>query len=411
MKILLLSITILLLLLVLRYAIFFKYNQPLKSGDSFISEVTLLSEPQENFGKQMFYVQDIKVEAPFFPKLSYGDRLRVKGVIEEYSYIRVGSSQEVEQLVIKSPEITLLPQRNIFISQAAFLRGRVYENFKSVLPGNESALLFGIVFGGSSGFSTQMKDTFRNTGVLHVVAASGMNVSMVGAFLLSFLCLLMPRRKALFFSVVGIFYYALISGFEPSIVRASIMICLTFSAGILGRQNYAYFTLFLTAWIMMIFQPLVVFEVGFLLSFSSTIGIVAIKPLFDSLSLMKKTKAVTDDISTTISAQAASVPIMVGSFSAYSLLSVLVNALVLWTIPFLMILGGVASFCAIFIPFLSFIPLYVSLPFLLYFEQVVYKFGSVPLLHIEHISLVFWVGYYMVLGGVVFWGHSKKQKS
>lgn len=410
MKLTILTVVILVLILSLRFLFYFQNIEKVIPGDLFKTTTTLLSDPQDSLGKQIFYIKNIRVEAPYFPKISYGDKLRVEGVIEEYVFTPVESDNEIHQLVIKKPQIIFLPQNNIFISQAVFLRSRVYENFNKVLPGNEAALLFGIVFGGSSGFSKEMKDSFRNTGVLHVVAASGMNVSMVGAFLLSFFSLFVKRRVALILALVGISYYALISGFEPSIIRASIMIGLAFTAGVLGRQNYAYFTLFLTAWIMMILSPGVIFEIGFLLSFTSTLGIIAIKPVFDSLRFMEKTKVVTDDISTTISAQIGSIPVMIGSFSAYSFISIFVNAIVLWTIPFLMILGGIASFCAIALPFVSFIPLYIALPFLLYFENVVYRFGKIPLIHLDQVSVVFWIGYYLLLMGVITAFNKRRKK-
>ncbi len=71
------------------------------------------------------------------------------------------------------------------------------------------------------------------------------------------------------------------------------------------------------------------------------------------------------------------------------------------TIPFLMILGGIASFSAIALPFVSFIPLYVSLPFLWIFEKIVFLFSDFPLLVLNEISPIFFLGYYLILFSIV----------
>lgn len=409
MRVLILSIIVLSLLLVLRY-LFYLQTITNRVGSSLEVTISLLADPQDSFAKQVFQLQGVRIEAPDYPVLRYGDKLSVSGVIEERTFTPQGTDKEVKLLVIENPVIKKLPQDNIFIFSASFLRNRVYNSFKSQLSGNEATLLFGIVFGGSSGFSSEMKEAFRNTGVLHVVAASGMNVSMVGAFLLSAFSRIFHRRTALLFTIMGIFYYSLISGFQPSILRAAIMASVALSAAYLGRQAYGFLTLFLTAWVMLIFTPETLFQVGFLLSFTATFGILLIKPVFDQVSLVKRTQVVSDDIATTVSAQLGSLPVMVGVFSTYSFISILINALVLWTIPFLMILGGIAAFCAIVLPFLSFIPLYGSLPLLWYFEKVITIFGSVPLLTIEGVSVLIWISYYFLLVSVVLFVKQRGKK-
>lgn len=409
MKVILLFISILVLILFVRYIFFFQNYTQVVSGSTFQKTITLLENPSDSFGDQIFYIDNIRIEGESYPVLRYGDRVSITGVVEKRYFTPKHSSNEIAQLFIKHPEVEILEQYNPIIKTASYIRSRVYAQFLEILPYNEAVLLFGIVFGGSEGFSSSMKDAFRNTGVLHVVAASGMNVTMVGAFLLAAFSLFLSRRFALIFSIVGIFYYALISGLEPSIMRASLMISITFIAAILGRQNYGALSLVLVAVIMLLINPLTLFDVGFLLSFTSTLGILVIKPFFDHIKLFKKTKFISDDIATSFSAQIGSLPVLTGTFSAYSIISLLVNALVLWTIPFLMILGGIASFSAIALPFVSFIPLYIALPFLWIFEKIVFLFGEFPLVVLHEISPIFFLGYYLVLLSIVLMIKKRKQ--
>lgn len=365
-------------------------------GQKFEKTITLLENPAQSFGHQVFTIDNIRVEADAYPELKYGDRVRVKGLIQKRTFLS-NSRKEVTQVYIKNTEISVLKQNNPIVFGAALLRNKVYAQFIKTLPYNEAVLLFGIVFGGSAGFNSQMRDAFRNTGVLHVVAASGMNVTMVGAFFIGFFSMFLKRRTALILSIICIFYYALISGLEPSILRASLMISITLLGSILGRQNYGLTSLLITAAIMMLFSPSIIFSVGFLLSFTSTLGIILFKPIFDNLGAFSRFKAVLDDVATSISAQIGSLPVVLGTFSAYSFISIFVNALVLWTIPFLMILGGIAALCSITLPFVSFIPLYVALPFLWFFEKVVLYFGGIPVVSFDAISPIFFAGYYLIL--------------
>ncbi|MBP7832163.1 MAG: ComEC/Rec2 family competence protein [Candidatus Levybacteria bacterium] len=401
MKVFFLFISILALILSVRYIFYFQGYTQIVSGSTFQKTTTLLENPSDSFGNQIFYVDSIRIEARPYPVLRYGDRISITGAVEKRYFTPKYSSRQISQLFVRHPNVEILEQHNPLIKAASYIRKRVYDQFLSTLPYNEAVLLFGIVFGGSEGFSSSMKDAFRNTGVLHVVAASGMNVTMVGAFLLASFSRVLGRRLALTLSILGIFYYALISGFEPSIMRASFMIAITFVAAILGRQNYGLLSLILVAVSMLFINPFILFDVGFLLSFTSTLGILVVKPFFDQIQLFKQTKFISEDVGTSFSAQIGSLPVLIGTFSTYSIISLLVNALVLWTIPFLMILGGIASFSAIALPFVSFIPLYVSLPFLWIFEKIVFLFSDFPLLVLNEISPIFFLGYYLILFSIV----------
>src|SRR6185312_6794584 len=118
-------------------------------------------------------------------------------------------------------------------------------------------------------------------GVLHVIAASGMNVTFVSAALLFSLGLFLNRRNALLFGSLGIIFYLFLVGLQPSILRASIMGLLAFGAGLLGRQHIGIFALFVSGYVLLLWQPNFLFDVGFQLSFMATCGIMFMKPLLD----------------------------------------------------------------------------------------------------------------------------------
>jgi len=132
------------------------------------------------------------------------------------------------------------------------------------------------------------------------------------------------------------------------------------------------YILFLTGFVMLFLWPQFLTDVGFQLSFAATLGIMVIPSLFK-----RWENALSGDFLTTFSAQATTLPILLGSFGTYSLWSVLVNLLVLWTVPVLMILGGFAAMVSFVFAPLSKLLLYLCLPFLVYFQFIT---GFLPIL-------------------------------
>ncbi|MBI3092900.1 MAG: ComEC/Rec2 family competence protein [Candidatus Levybacteria bacterium] len=399
------AIFLFLILLLLRFFLFYQNQPQYQDGQQLEFEITLLSEPQTVGSLQRVIAnlengERIFITTAQFPEFHYGQTLRFSGDLKK----RLLTNEKVILTMffpnVKPVETPLKSG----LALTSFIRQKVILLFEKTLPPNSSGLLLGVVFGIREGMDKTFSNDLRLSGVLHVVAASGMNVTMVGGFLSSLFGSILRRQIALVFSIFGILFYALLAGFEPSIMRASIMGIFAFSAQILGRQNLATYALFLAGYLMLLFSPSLIFDVGFQLSFLATLGLLHIKPL-----LFKKL-VIGDDLTTTISAQAVTLPILLSNFGSYSLWSVIVNGLVLWTIPILMILGGVGAMFGLLIEPLGQLILYLALPFLLFFEMIVHassKWGGVVAL--ESFPWQIAVGYYgLLLATIVFFGKKKK---
>ena len=413
----------LILLLSLRF-FFFYHNQPQYDDGQYIDfETILLSEPQivgrvQRITANLESGEKIFVTVPQFPEFNYGQTLHISGILKK----RLLTNEKVI-LTMSFPKAEPVKRsQNLLLALTSFIRQKVILLFEKTLPPNSSGLLLGIVFGIREGMDKTFSNDLRLSGVLHVVAASGMNVTMVGGFLTGFFGSIFRRQIALVFSIGGILFYALLAGLEPSIVRASIMGIFAFSAQILGRQNLAVYALGIAAYLMLFISPSLLFDVGFQLSFLATLGLIFIRPLFkkdkpveDVGDIFKRhdifeKSVIREDLTTTISAQIATLPILLVTFGTYSLWSVGINALVLWTIPILMVIGGVGAMFGLLIEPLGQLVLYLSLPFLLFFEAIVHtssKWGGV--VGIENFPWQIAVGYYsMLLAIIVFL--RKKQK-
>lgn len=397
-KPLLIFILFLTVTLGIRLFTFYSTKPIYKDGEyvSFVSRV--LSDPKvygsyQSFSLQMQTGDTVFVKIPGYPEYYYGDKISVSGNLK----IKL-LNNKTEILTLDFPKISLVKSNSTgFLAVVNFIRQKMINVFEQSLPKNSSGLLLGIVFGIKGEMSKDFLQNLKISGVMHVVAASGMNVTMVGGFLLAVFSLIFKRQLAIVFSISGILFYAFLAGFEASILRASIMGIIAFSALILGKQQYSFYALLLTGFIMLILQPKFLFDIGFQLSFASTLGILYIPLLF------KRWKNVfSGDLLTTISAQAATLPILLANFGTYSLWSVLVNALVLWTIPVLMILGGMAAIVAFIFAPMAQIILYLCLPFLLYFEKIISIFVNLEVnIVILNFPWQFSVAYYLFLASIL----------
>lgn len=397
---------ILLISLFLRFFFFYQNSSYPKDGEYITFRTTLLSEPQvyENY-QRIYTMLDQKtrvfVYTSLYPEYHYGDSLSISGnlrykLLNNGNYISSMNFPKIES--VKSSE-------NFILAFISFIRQKIILLYERSLPAKSAGLLLGIVFGIKETMPKEFSNNLKIAGVMHVVAASGMNVTLVGGFLSSILVFFVRRRIALFLSIIGILFYAVLSGFEPSIVRASIMGILAFSAQILGRQRIASYGLFIAGYSMLFISPSLLYDVGFQLSFISTLGLLYIRPLFertDRAVKLLKSSIIGDETVTTVSAQISTLPILLANFGTYSLWSILTNVLVLWTIPVLMILGGVAAILGIIIEPVGRLLLYLSLPLLIYFEIVINTFANYGgILKIESISWPIILGYYFILFSLI----------
>lgn len=394
-KLILLTASLLIIVLGFRFFFFFgSKNEKLQDGQSLSFETTLFSEPKISGRSQKFSVSNnstqIFITTTLFPEFHYGDKIKISGTL------KVKLLNNRTQLYgMNFPKIEAKnDDKNFILALTGLIRQKIISFFNKNFSSNLSGLMLGIVFGIKEGIPKDFFNNLRQVGVLHIIAASGMNVTMVGGFLSSIFFLFLRRQIALLLSIFGIVAYAILAGAEPSIIRASIMGILVFAAQIFGRQAWPSFILFLTGYLMLIWDPSLIFDVGFQLSFLATIGLLYLKPVFKN--------PILDSFQTTIFAQIATLPVLLANFGTYSLWSVLVNGLILWTVPTLMIIGGISSVLSFLIEPLARLTLLLALPILIYFETVVRFFSGLGgVIKINELNWVTIVGYYLLVSALI----------
>lgn len=278
---------------------------------------------------------------------------------------------------------------DLFVNQRSALDRRISQ----ILPSPQAELLSGILLGQNKTLPGQFKLALRDTSTLHIVVASGQNLSLVAAFFLS-LAGFINRRWAISLSLLAVVAYTLLTGVQVPVLRAAIMFSLASLAQIFGRQREGWWVLTVTAGLMLLVNPKWIADLSFQLSFLATFGVIVVSPVL--LRYLKSFPIIGQDIAVTLAAQLMVTPVIAQNFHQISLVSLVVNALILWTIPFLMI-GG-----AVMLIFGSLVGIAVN-AVLTYFIYVVQFFASLPFAweYIGEQIWIVWVGYYMVLGGIM----------
>ena len=217
-------------------------------------------------------------------------------------------------------------------------RENVIRIHSKYLPSPNLEILGGIVFGDDAVSPPKnIKNSFANSGLLHILAASGMNVAFIYGFFFWLLSLFRVKFKLnVLFGMSMVVVYSLMTGLGASIIRATGMLLFVLIGKLIDRDAHSISLLSFVALLMLLYNPLFINDVGFQLSFIVTFGILIMAP-----AIMRFNNKILDYIIGTISipiiAQLWVIPVQIFYFSNISLYSVFANVM---SVPIL----GVLSF-------------------------------------------------------------------
>ncbi len=374
----------------------------------------------------------------------YGDRVRLEGLLsdpfesEDFSYRDYLARQGVYSVFscafcmscperVKDDCIRLVQsgQGNRLLSSIYNLRERALQVVYLLFPDPEASLLAGILLGIESGIPEQVQADFNATGTSHIIAISGFNFAIVAGLFSVFFGRLLGRWRGMLATFLGIAFYAVLAGAAAGVVRAAIMGGLSGMAVQMGRRQQALNTLAFVAALMALFDPHVLWDVSFQLSFMATLGLMLYAgPITRAFTQFLSAARAWRPLSTlnergiqslaahggeyllfTLAAQLTTLPIILYYFQRFSWISLLANPLVLPAQPPLMILGGFSTILGmIYLP-LGRVMAYISWPFLVYsirmvelmarFQGAAYATGRVSSYKVYM--------FYVVLFGITAW--------
>ncbi len=285
---------------------------------------------------------------------------------------------------------------DIFKSQRGYLDQRISQ----LLPSPQAQLLSGILLGQNKDLPSSFKLALRDTSTLHIVVASGQNLSIAAGFFLA-LAGLIRRRTAIILSMLVAIGYTLLTGLQVPILRAAIMFVLSSLAAFFGRAKEGWRVLILTAGLMLLINPYWVVDLSFQLSFLATFGVIVVAPIL--LRYLKSWFLIGPDLAVTLGAQLLVTPVIIQNFHQLSLVSVFANLLVGFSVPFIMIFGAIMLFVSLISTSLGWILSLMVSALLTYFIYIVSFFSSLPFAweYVGEQGWFVWAGYYMVLGGML----------
>lgn len=277
------------------------------------------------------------------------------------------------------------------------LRLLIANTVRESLPEPQASLLLGIILGIKSGFPASFYEAMRMTGTLHVVVVSGYNI-MVIINTLERLLIFLPLKVRLATVFIFVLFFMLLVGFEPPVVRAVVMGSLGLLAIALGRQTAALRALIFAGLVMVLINPEWITDLSFQLSFLATLGLILIFPLLHRL-FPDRGGVLRESFLLTLAAQMAVWPLIAYSFGQFSVVSLLVNTLVLWTIPLITYLGLATTILAMLISNIKELIMIPTGFFLSYFIWIVTGAASlkVGVFEVGPFSWGVLVFYYLIL--------------
>ncbi|MDU5915784.1 MAG: ComEC/Rec2 family competence protein, partial [Negativicoccus succinicivorans] len=218
-----------------------------------------------------------------------------------------------------------------FLSMAQHLRETTRTFFAQALPKSEAALAFALLWGGYDGLSSELINAFANSGIIHILSVSGSHIALLfgllwwlGRFFRA------PDQLTYGAAFLLVFAYAFITGWQPPVVRSFWMGAAAFGGMLLRRDVDATHWLGLVSALMLLYQPLLLYDVSFQLSFGATLGLVT---CYVPCSRLCRTHLhmplrLAQGIAVTVAANIFLLPLLLYYFQALPLYAVLTNIVV-----------------------------------------------------------------------------------
>ncbi|MGD0855969.1 MAG: DNA internalization-related competence protein ComEC/Rec2 [Dehalococcoidia bacterium] len=374
---------------------------------------------------------DVLVHAPFYKQLHYGDRIRLTGKLEnppqfnEFDYRNYLSNQGIYS-IINYPRLEILETDNWFspLSWIYDLRSRLTDSLSACLPEPQGSLAQAILLGIRSSLPPSLVQAFYATGTTHLIAISGMNLTIILGMMLPLTIRLFGRRNQVYIwlSLLFIWLYTILTGLPPTVVRATIMGSVFLIAELLGRQRNAVAAMSFAGAVMVAIEPRVLWDTSFQLSFLSMLGLVLISPYLirmlnygtrsDSRSYMQSIKSV---IVTTFAATAAAIiatfPITTLNFRTFSLVGAPATFFAMPSFPAIMVTSMLTAFAGVIWQPAGIFFGWIAWLFLSYFELIVKLFSAIPIAYVSNINIQPWqvIAYYAGLTCIVITAKNRER--
>ena len=336
--------------------------------------------------------------------LSYGDVVQVEGILTRpesfatdggrmFDYVGYLKARGVEYVVNFATIKMVTQEKGTFLGYIFRGKKKFQETVKAFIPEPYAGLGEGVLLGVKRAMGKELEETFRETGIIHIVVLSGYNIMIVVQSLLFVLSFFFFPKLRILIGMAFIIVFALLVGLSATVVRASIMAGLLLFAQGTGRAYTVLRALMVAGIGMLVINPyLLVHDPGFQLSFLATLGLVLLSPHFEAkFSKVPQIIGIRGFITATLSTQIFVLPILLYHMGTFSGVALMVNVLVLPMVPIAMLLTFFTGIVGMFSSVLGYGIGYITYLSLKYIISIAVLFGSLPFASFTIHAFPFWV--------------------
>ena len=342
-----------------------KYNIIYKDKENLEGKALIVSEKEDKQYSYLYKIKVLNIENKKESKntylylrvnkksdilLEYGDIISFKGEFQEPSKKRNYGGFDYKNYLktlkiygtVKCESYNVLEKNkgNILISFTNKISNSVKEKIYDLLDKREANLLIGLLLGDDDNIDDDIEESFKISSLSHILAVSGMQVTYIITAMYFISNNLLGKRKTKIVIIIILIFYTILTGFSPSIVRASIMGILIMGAGLFYRKNDIWNSIAISLLLMLIYNPFLITNVGLQLSYLGTIGIILLnktflrifnKIRFEKYILNRKiiniVSKIIEILTVTISASVVVFPIMLYNFNLFGTYFLITNLL------------------------------------------------------------------------------------
>ncbi|SMC93586.1 DNA internalization-related competence protein ComEC/Rec2 [Sporomusa malonica] len=348
---------------------------------------------------------------------AYGERIVVYGkVLELHGYNNPGQidmtvalkrQNIMARMSAQGQAIKVISVSNTYSWRVALAgwQDGIVKALQKVMPVNDAAILTAVLFGGYEGINKNVIDDFATTGLIHILSVSGAHIALVAGLIRWFGSRLrLGSLATISIAALTIILYAVMSGLTPPVIRSAIMGLISLMAVILGRENYAPAALAITALGMLVYQPLLLYDISFQLSFGATAGLVFLyQRTVDYLARFPAWIA--GPLAVTLSAQLGVLPLIAWYFNNFPVISFAANIIILPVVELVIILGLAGVIIYTIVPAVGNIIFVISSLLIGLVMMLTALLASVPYssMYIPSVGITGSAAYYFVLAWVYGW--------
>ncbi|MDR7867283.1 MAG: DNA internalization-related competence protein ComEC/Rec2 [Sporomusaceae bacterium] len=344
---------------------------------------------------------------------AYGDRVSVRGRVETlHGYNNPGQADMAAayrlggvtaRLAARAEDFRTAPGGdNSPAAAIAAWRQGMTAFIRATVAEGDAAVISGVLFGGYAGIKREVVRDFAATGLVHILSVSGAHIALVaGAVLWLGARLRLRRAKTAGLAAAAVVVYALLAGLTPPVMRSAVMGLAALAAVVLGRDRDTLTALALAALGMLAWQPALLFDISFQLSFGAALGLALLyPPTAAALSFLPPWLA--GPLAVTVAAQLGVLPFLLWYFGSIPPASLVANLVVLPVIEVVVVVGFVAVLAASAVPLLGKLLLVVCAQLVGVAVQLAAWLAAVPgaTLHFPAMGLSVGTAYYLVLAWV-----------